>query len=111
MPSIVIAMNTGAIYNLRDVIRGTVTTGITLTPTTGTRPGQPANVDRLLLRADPTNGAKNVAYGDAGIATDGSSGRVMLAGDEDIFQGRPCPSLNRYLAVSASGAKLEVVWD
>lgn len=109
MPSWTIAFNTGARYHLLSVLRGVTTTGVTITPTGGTRPGQTANVDRLILQADVNNGAGNVAYGDKGIATDGTSGRIMLAADEDVFQSPPCQTLNLYVAVSASGAKLNVV--
>jgi hypothetical protein len=111
MPSLTIAMDTGARYHLLSVIRGVTTAGITLTPTTGTRPGATANVDRLVLQGHPDNGGGNVAYGDRGIATDGSSGSILLAGDKDVFQGPPCESLNKYVAVSASGTKLNVEWS
>lgn len=111
MPSVSATFNTGARYHLLGVIRGTTTSGVTLAPTTATRPGQTPNVDRLVLQADPDGGGNVVAYGDRAIATDGSTGRRMLAGDVDVFQGPPCESLNKYIAVSTNGTKLNIEWN
>lgn len=111
MPALQVTLDTGRRYLLLGLINGTLTTGVTRNPTTATRPGQTRNVDRLILQADPTNGGSNVAYGDNTIATDGTSGRVMLAADIDVFQGPPCEPLNKYIAVSANGTKLNITWN
>ena len=111
MPSLTASFDTGRTYQLLGVIQGTVTTGVTLAPTGGKRPGQTENVTRLIIKSDDANGGNKLAYGDAGIATDGSTGRVMVAGDVDMFQGPPCPTLLMYLSVSVSGTKADLYWD
>src|SRR5882724_2907908 len=112
MPSLTVALNTGAIYNLLGVIQGTVTAGVTLTPTTGKRPGQTENVTRLTIKSDDGNGGNKLAYGDAGLANNGTSGRIMATGDVDVLQGPPCVSIQQmYLAVSVNGTKADLYWE
>ena len=111
MNSLSIALDTGARYRLLDIIRGVTTAGVTLDPTTATRPGQSANVDRLTLQADNANGGNIISYGDASIPTTGLGGLQMLAGDVEMFQGTPCPTLDFYIAVTVNGTKLRVAWN
>jgi hypothetical protein len=109
MPSCSIVLSTGAVYNLLSVIRGTQTVGVTIDHL---RPGQVPNVNRLVVQADPDNGALVVAYGDGGIATDGSTGKRLLAGDSDVLQAYPVIGLPAtFLAVSASGTKVNLQWE
>lgn len=109
MPSCSITLDTGAIYNALAVIRGTQTAGVTIDHL---RPGQVPNVNRLVIQADPINGASVVAYGDGGIATDGSTGKRLLAGDSDVLQAYPVIGLPAlFFAVSANGTKVNLQWE
>lgn len=105
MASFTFTLDTGRTYWLPGLIRGTVTTGVTAS---ATRSGQTVNVQRLTLQGHPGNGGNNVAFGDSSIATDASTGRVLLAGDVQEFDGTPTTTLNRYVAVSATTTKLNV---
>ena len=110
MNSATIAINTGAIYELYGVLTGAITSGVTINET---QSGIPKNVQRLVIMADPGNGATIVAFGDAKIATDGTTGlRLAATSPPIILQGNPSINLkNKYIATTVNSGKINLFWE
>ena len=112
MPSIQLQLDTGNLYNLYNVITGVQTIGVTINSPNKTMPGISRNCDRLVISSDPINGANEIAYGDGSIDTDGTKGKVLLAGDSDVLQSPPAVSLpNKFLSVSANDTLVNLYWE
>ena len=91
-------------FNLAKLFAGGTQTGVTITPTTPTKP--PSKPNLLTVQADPGNGTAFIVVGDSQITSAGApAGKRLAAGVIDAMQGpSTMPLVQRWITASANGA-------
>ncbi len=91
-------------FNLATLFKGGTQTGVTITPTTPTKP--PSNPNYLSVQGDPANSTAFIVVGDSQITSAGApGGKRLAAGIVDVMQGpSTMPLAQRWITASANGA-------